>query len=145
MLKKSSFILTLLFAIAMIPAYGYTGNTIRTAVPFSFIVAGKVLPAGHYELVQTNARQDNEWMIRNLERASDEALVTAEQETAPEPKLDTYVAFEEINHQHYLSDIWTAGNDDGWHVPVEAEEHMASGTRPKTHRVEATVRSNASS
>lgn len=139
MLRRSSLIFALLLALGMLPAYAFTGNTIHTMIPFPFIVAGKTLPAGRYELVQVDPRQDNQWLIRNLGDDSKEAIFDAEQENAFEPKLDTYVAFEEIHQRHYLSDIWTAGTVDGWHVPVEAESSLASSVKPKMHKVEATT------
>ncbi len=145
MLRKSPFILTLLLGLVMLPAYGYTGNTIRTMVPFSFVVQGKTLPAGDYEFIQTNARQDNEWLIRNVKNDSQEVLLTAEQEEVAQPKLETYVAFEEIHNTHYLSDIWTAGTVDGWHVPVEAEKGLASGKQPKMRKVQGSLHKSQAS
>jgi hypothetical protein len=144
MLRKASFILALLLGLATVPAYAYSGPTIDTNVPFSFIVEGKVLPAGQYQLMQTNAREDNEWLIQNVKDDSEQALFTVEEKDSINPMADTYVAFKEVNHKEYLSAFWTAGSLQGWHVPV-ALELAAGSNHSKVRKVKASVERHSAS
>ena len=141
MLKRSSLILALLFAFTMLPVFGQAGNIINTKIPFSFIVDGRVLPAGDYQLMQPTADQDDTWIIRNLKNPSTEAMFTTEREDKVQPRADTYVAFKEVNHKNYLSDIWTEGSVQGWHVPVALE----LGATAKMHNIKASLGMKSSS
>ena len=143
MLKRSSLILALLFAFTMLPAFGQVGNIINTKIPFPFIVDGKVLPAGQYELFQPDIQQDSEWLIRDVNHESTEVLFTAERQDKMEPRADTYLSFKEVNHKDYLSAIWTVGSVQGWHVPVQLEEG-AAGAHVRTRTISAAMGARAS-
>ncbi|MEJ2083404.1 MAG: hypothetical protein P8Y94_14835 [Acidobacteriota bacterium] len=143
MLRKPSFILAVLLGLATAPAFAYSGTTVDVNVPFSFIIQGKVLPAGQYQLMQTTV-QDNQWVIQNVKNDSQQAMFTTEQEDVTHSRGDTYVSFKEVNHKEYLSDIWTEGSDQGWHVPVALELAQGSHQQPKMHMIKASVRARSS-
>ena len=98
----------------------YAQQKISANVPFDFIVAGKVLPAGNYDFV----RSPDERSIRvSGGKESAVALVlsrlAAGMHTTPK---DAHVIFDKLNDQYFLSEVWMT-NMDGFDLHNAPEKH----------------------
>lgn len=141
MLKRYSLVLALLFAFAMLPVFAQNGIHLGADIPFSFIVEGKTLPAGHYEFWQLSANNESDWQVRDVKNGGqDQAMFETEATESPDPAETTALTFRKIGDHYYLADLWAARGEWGWHVPVKLErEQMAKKAKPVFRKVPATI------
>ena len=102
------------------------GTAIRASIPFDFIVRGRTLPAGKYEIKRINDEPGG-LMIRNVDLKRDEALFETEPVyVAKSPRKDELV-FHRYGDSYFLSEIVTSGEDRAEEVaPSHAERKLRS-------------------
>jgi hypothetical protein len=78
-------------------------ETLEAHIPFSFIVNGTRLPAGHYELRSMTTTQPNVWEVENTRTDRSVLLLTGacEMPSATTPQLH----FAVMGGQHFLAQI----------------------------------------
>lgn len=96
---------------------------VKANIPFDFVVGNKVLPAGEY-IVSPEGGTNQAIVIRSEEGASS-ALATTHACATLNP-VSTKLVFHTMGGQYFLSQIWTAGYDQGRQLPKSnAEVQMA--------------------
>ena len=100
------------------------GTAIRASIPFDFVVRGRTLPAGRYELRRINDEPSG-LIIRNVDLKRNEALF----ETEPvyinrSPRRDELV-FHRYGDTYYLSEVLTGGEQTARELePSRSERQM---------------------
>ena len=127
----------LLALMIAVPAYAQMpGTTMRATIPFDFIVKGKTLPAGNYEIRRVSDSPEG-LIIRNVNDKRDHVIFETESvDTRNMPNRDEIV-FLRYGDSYFLSEVLT-GEETGRALPPSRAERqlrreMASnGTKPET-------------
>ena len=133
----------LLALIIAVPAHAQMpGTTIRATIPFDFIVKGKTLPAGNYEILRISDSAEG-LIIRNVNEKRDHVVFETEPlETRKIPNRSEIV-FHDYGDSYFLSEILTAGEETGQELAPSRDERrlrseMASNkAEPETVAVAA--------
>jgi hypothetical protein len=118
-MKKQLFALLglgLLFTTAS--AYAQT-VALKANVPFNFIVTGKTLPAGEYD-IQSLSGNERVLVIRGAEASPKMVMASPCESVRPSDK--TKLIFHRYGDRYFLSQIWTAGNSSGTELPQSRRE-----------------------
>ena len=113
------------------------GTAIRASIPFDFIVRGKTLPAGNYEIRRLND-ESIDLLVRNVNSKHDEATVGTEGVYESRTPRKSLLLFRRYGDTYFLSEIVTAGENTGREiVPSRAErtlrrEMAKNQTEPET-------------
>jgi hypothetical protein len=120
------------------------GARIRAAIPFDFIVRGKTLPAGNYEIERINNSPDG-LMVRNVNEKRDEAVFETEPVEPRQVPNRSEIIFHRYGDTYFLSEVLTAGEETAQQViPSRSErllrrETMASNRTQPTQTVAVVV------
>ena len=95
---------------------------IRVNIPFDFVVRGKTLPAGDYEI----SRLMDETQVLEISNVNNRHESAAIQ---TEPVLGRVanngkVVFHRYGDSYFLSEIWTAGLETGRELPASHQERV---------------------
>ena len=97
------------------------GTTIRAMIPFDFIVKGKTLPAGNYEILRISDSAEG-LIIRNVNEKRDHVVFETEPlETRKIPNRSEIV-FHDYGDSYFLSEILTAGEETGQELAPSRDE-----------------------
>ena len=128
----------LLALMMAVPAHAQTsGTTIRATIPFDFIVRGKTLPAGNYEIRRITDSPEG-LVIRNVNEKRDHAMFQTEPVEPREIPNRSEIVFHRYGDSYFLSEILTDGEETGQElVPSRAERRLRSemasnGAEPET-------------
>jgi len=121
-----------------VPAHAQMpGTPIRATIPFDFIVKGKTLPAGNYEITRISDSPEG-LMIRNVNDKRNHVMFETEPvDTRDMPNRDEIV-FLRYGDSYFLSEVLTASEETGRAlVPSRAERRLrremaSNGTKPET-------------
>lgn len=103
------------------PVVSYAQDVAVVNIGFPFIVNGKTLPAGQYEL-KVNSDQ-TVFQLTAEPKDTGEFVSIITRLAAPEPPSnDTRVTFDKVGDKYYLSEIWLPG-EDGYLVYAAKEKH----------------------
>ena len=102
------------------------GAGIRASIPFDFIVEGKTLSAGQYEIRRINDEPTG-LMIQNVYHRRDEALFQTEPTDAHRVPNHSLLVFHRYGDSYFLSEIVSAGEETAEELrPTREERHMRS-------------------
>ena len=126
---KTQFVRTLIalvgFAALAIAAKAQVIDQIVVTIPFEFVAAGKILPAGAYKVNRVSS--NDRWtglVLTSYENGTSVIVHPTEVETA---RVDNaHVSFQQAGDQRFLSRIETADNVFNISVP-RSEIQLASG------------------
>jgi hypothetical protein len=128
----------LLALMMAVPAHAQTpGTTIRATIPFDFIVRGKTLPAGNYEIRRISDSPEG-LVIRNVNEKRDHAMFQTEPVEPREIPNRSEIVFHRYGDSYFLSEVLTDGEETGQElVPSRAERRLRSemasnGAEPET-------------
>jgi hypothetical protein len=109
-MAKRLFALALVFSAMAISAGAQvgSGSTVTADVPFSFIVSGKTLPAGTYQ-IKAIGNQQQITVTSSDKKTSAIALVSTR--LAPRSGSASTLVFDVAGAEHYLSEIHVPGAD----------------------------------
>ena len=114
-------ILALMIAV---PALAQTpGTSMRANIPFDFIVRGKTLPAGNYEIRRISDEPDG-LLIRNINDKQDHAMFETESVETIKTPNNSEVVFHRYGDTYFLSEVLTAGELTGRELPAPREERQ---------------------
>ena len=100
------------------------GTVIRVAIPFDFMIRGKVLPAGRYE-VSRISDEPTGLMIRNVDHKRDETMFQTEPANVSVTTRKDELVFHHYGDSYFLSEVITAGEQTGEELtPSRAEREM---------------------
>lgn len=100
------------------------GTAVRAYIPFDFIVEGKTLPAGTYEVRRITEAPEG-LIIRNVNSKRDHCVF--ETETMQQNRLPRHdeIVFNRYGDSYFLSEVLTGGMESGRRLaPSHAEKQM---------------------
>ena len=104
------------------------GTPIRASIPFDFMVRGKVLPAGNYEVSRINDDPIG-LMIRNLDQKHDTVMFETEPVYMRRTPGKNMLVFNRYGDTYFLSEIKTASENTAREAyPSRAERHLQQQT-----------------
>jgi hypothetical protein len=113
-----------------------TKGDLVAVIPFPFVVAGHMLPAGRYIVSPVN-----ENTLRIHESMGPGRLVPTNAAQRSESDNSSKLVFHRYLGTYFLSQVWTTGNDRGREVfRSRAEREMAAKAMQKDNIVVAAVR-----
>lgn len=98
------------------------GTSMRANIPFDFMVRGKMLPAGNYE-IRRISDEPNGLLIRNINDKHDHAMFETEPVEGQAPN-HSEVVFHRYGDTYFLSEVLTAGEQTGRELPPPREERQ---------------------
>src|SRR5262245_40772780 len=84
------------------------GIAIRASIPFDFIVRGKTMPAGHYEITRINDEPIG-LLIRSVNHKRDKAMFETEPVYMGKMPGKNVLVFNRYGDTYYLKEVETAG------------------------------------
>jgi hypothetical protein len=113
------------------------GTAMRASIPFEFIVSGRTLPAGNYEIRRLS---DDPMMliIRNVDHKRDNAVFTTDPYIENRTPGRSEVVFHRYGDTTFLSQVVTAGNETARELtPSRTEKNLrremaSNNTKPQT-------------
>ena len=110
------------------PALAQTAS-MKVNVPFDFIVNGKTLPAGEYQ-VDTLSTSASTIAIRNAEKSAKLVALTNGCESS-EAADNSKLVFHRYGSEYFLAQVWTGGSTEGRELPrTKAEREIARSNQP---------------
>jgi hypothetical protein len=108
-----------------VPAHAQTpGSTMRVTIPFDFIVRGKPLPAGNYQMARINDSPEG-LIIRNVNDKKDHVMFQTESVEPKRIPKRNEIVFHRYGDSYFLSEVLTAGQATGREVaPSRAERQL---------------------
>ena len=104
------------------------GTPIRASIPFDFMVRGKMLPAGNYEVSRINDDPIG-LMIRNLDQKHDTVMFETEPVYMRKTPGKNMLVFNRYGDTYFLSEIKTASENTAREAyPSRAERHLQQQT-----------------
>lgn len=100
------------------------GTAMRAYIPFDFIVNGKTLPAGNYEVRRITEAPEG-LIIRNLNNKHDHSVF--ETETVDQNRLPRHdeIVFDRYGDTYFLAEVLSGGMEEGRRLaPSHAEKQM---------------------
>lgn len=114
----------LLALIIVVPARAQMpGAPIRVNIPFDFIIRGRTLPAGDYEVMRLSDSQEV-LEIRNVDHGSDHAAFETDAFQARHIAKRNELIFNRYGDSYFLSEIVTAGEEVGRAMPPSHAERQ---------------------
>lgn len=100
------------------------GTAIRASIPFDFIVRGRTLPAGNYEITRINDEPIG-LLIRNVDHKRDKAMFETEPVYVNRASRKDVLVFHRYGDEYFLSEVFTTGEDTGRELmPSHAERKL---------------------
>lgn len=129
-------ILVLFAAFFVSTSHAEPRGTVTFQVPFSFVVAGKQLPAGEYVVAQSTLNSNDILSIRRVD-GNEGVYVLTRAVQANDIQPDAKLVFNRYADQYFLSEFWTSGEDSGRKVIKSgAEQTLARDAgKDKAERV----------
>ena len=105
---------TVLNLLLMLTAVSVAAQSERSkiAIPFSFIVGQKTLPAGEYTVAPNRRDFDKVWLVQSGDGLTS-CLFTTLPVRAHQTQEETKLVFHKYGDQYFLSQIWTPGGNTG--------------------------------
>jgi hypothetical protein len=96
-----------------VPAHAQMpGTRMRATVPFDFIVRGKTLSAGNYEIERINDSPEG-LVIRNINEKRDQVIFETEPVGSWQIPNKSEIVFHRYGDSYFLSEVITAGEETG--------------------------------
>ena len=115
---------SLLTVMAVAAQVQLPGTAIRASIPFDFMVRGRTLPAGKYE-IRRISDEPGGLMIRNVDLKRDEALFETEPVYVAKSPLKDELVFHRYGDSYFLSEVVTGGEQTAQELkPSHAEREM---------------------
>ena len=100
------------------------GTSIRASIPFDFVVRGRLLPAGNYEITRV-ADEPIGLVIRNVNHKRDEAVFETEPAYVSRESSKDVLVFHRYGADYFLSEVVTAGEQTARELrPSHAERKL---------------------
>jgi hypothetical protein len=120
-----------LFALGLLLAVSATEAQqlrVKAEIPFDFVVGNQVLPAGEYTVMTEGAARQAIWIRSNETKAS--AVSIAFSSSASGNGEASKLVFHSLDGRYFLSEIWTAGYDQGLQLPKPRMEVQLAKNNP---------------
>ena len=115
------------------------GTAMRANIPFDFIVNGKTLSAGNYEIKRLNDEPEG-LIIRSVDNKHDHAVFETESMQENRMRRHDQIVFNRYGDSYFLSEVLTGGMETGRLLaPTRAERQLrretqmaSNNTQPQT-------------
>ncbi len=97
------------------------GTAIRANIPNSFVLDGKVYPAGEYKIMRTYSSVDSPTLLV-LQGEHESAIFDTIPTYSNDAAKDTELVFEDIGGQYFLSKIRVKGETTGSEIIISKSE-----------------------
>ena len=105
------------------------GTAMRANIPFDFIVNGKTLPAGNYEVKRLNDEPEG-LIIRSVDNKHDHAVFETESTQQNRMPRNDQIVFDRYGDTYFLSEVLTGGMETGRRLaPTRAERELKRETQ----------------
>ena len=105
------------------------GTAMRADIPFDFIVNGKTLPAGNYEVKRLNDEPEG-LIIRSVDNKHDHAVFETESTQQNRMPRHDQIVFDRYGNTYFLSEVLTGGMETGRRLaPTRAERELKRETQ----------------
>ncbi len=129
--------LSLFLMLASVPIYAQEGDTIDVNIPFKFTIGNTTLRPGKYIIERADLIDANVWRIHDQDNSMSVDFLTNEAQTERTP-TKTELVFNEVEGQHFLSQIWIEGENLGRELsPPQAEQRLEEMAAKHTRSVVA--------
>lgn len=135
--KSSMLVLLLAFVATATVTVQAQSQRDRISVPFSFVVADKVFPAGEYTVEPNRKDSLNVWLLKT-DKGNDSVVFNTISVRSAETQKQTQLVFYKYNDQYFLSQVWTAGENAGRELNISRQQQEVARNR----RVEKVVITN---
>jgi hypothetical protein len=129
---KGAVICCALIMAVVVPGFAQLpGTRISAMIPFDFMVRGKSLPAGKYEVRRVNDSPET-LMIQNV-RTRQTAMFETDPLEARKTPSQGKIVFHRYGDDYFLSQVWTPGEDTGRELLPshrERQEQLARNNVP---------------
>jgi hypothetical protein len=135
-MKRSAYVAVgaVILMMAAGAAFAMEGDQLTAKIPFQFMVNNQTLPAGTYEIAYAQPDDETSMAIRSMDGKAEDTFFV-EDAAAAEGAKKTELVFDEIGNQHFLTQIWVAGQDQGHQVALtKSEKELISKGNAKTER-----------
>jgi hypothetical protein len=100
------------------------GIPVRATIPFDFIVRGKVLPAGNYEITRVT-EDPSGLLVRNMNDKHERIVFETEPIEGRRISGHNVLVFNRYGGEYFLSEVVTAGEQTGRELaPTRAERTL---------------------
>ena len=115
-----------LASMIVVPAQAQmAGSPMRVTIPFDFIVRGKTLPAGNYEIKRVNDESYQLLVVRNINDKREQVMFDTESVQPRTIPDNSEVVFHRYGDSYFLSEILTGGEQTGEELaPSRAERRL---------------------
>jgi hypothetical protein len=121
--------ITLLLGAVSVYAEAESRPLMKASIPFSFIVGNQNVPAGDYTIstVQVQAR---DIILLQSSDAQHVSFAPTHSSYSLDPSAQTKLVFQHCGSEHFLSQIWTLGDNAGRElvIPNRAKESAQNGS-----------------
>ena len=123
----SGIFLGLVLTVLAVPSRAEDLGKLKVTVPFSFSVADKQFAAGNYLIEK--AGKAGALIIRNEDNGTQQIVFGIPLDSGDTGKHER-VVFERYGSEHFLSQIWFSGDEDGQELVRGASEKRAAAKQP---------------
>ena len=113
----------LTFSIAGTAQAQLPGTIIRASIPFDFIVRGRTLPAGRYEIQQINDEPMG-LMIQSIDHKRAHAMFETDPVDLSKSARQDVLVFHQYGDSYFLSEIVTATEGTGHELATSRQERQ---------------------
>jgi hypothetical protein len=113
------------------------GTPLRATIPFDFIIRGKTLPAGDYEIRRISDSPEGLQIIGKDNKQH--VMFETEPILSRDPANKSELVFHRYGNTYFLYELWTAGDETGRELSrsrternLERELSSANSTKPET-------------
>ncbi len=97
------------------------GVPIRASIPFDFMVRGRMLPAGNYEILRVNDDPSG-LILRNVRNKHEHIVFQTEPIQGSRIANHNVLVFNRYGDEYFLSEVVTAGEQTGRELPPSRTE-----------------------
>ncbi len=121
---KRLIMLTVLGVLTTVSAHAQSGKQFTVTIPFNFYVAGKMLPAGQYQVGRST--EDSEGLVlRGTDGRTGVFVLTRGIQTA-EVQQQSKLVFRRYGDQYFLGEVWISARSNGRGLPLSRKERMVA-------------------
>ena len=130
---RKQYIIALIILVCLTPVAATTVNAqgnrrFVIRIPFDFIVADRILPAGNYAVERVDPTKPNVLMFKNTDNGIVRLFITQRVENE-ETSTASCLIFKRLKGESYLFQVWVIGSNDGNQVaPAESNRSDKGGT-----------------
>ena len=119
--------LMLLVALGTVAAQAQSANQMKADIPFRFVIGDQTLPAGEYIVRYVNQDSGKTALLFKSTDGRNTRIVTMMTAERDAPQEKASLIFNQYGDQHFLSEVWTAGDQYGLALPKSRTERQMKG------------------